>query len=443
MPAAKDVMTKDVVMVDGLASVLDAAKLMKEKGVRALVVDRRGPEDAYGMVTQRDIVYKVISPGADPAAVKVHEIMSKPLVVINPDLDLRYVARLMANMKLSRAPVIRREAAGRRLGHRRDQRHCRVAGPAQQTIPQGRPEVVAPACSQEAHADCPEGNAAGRGPGRGPTDSHVLNDSAREPRIVRSPHRTGVLAEVGPAVVVWRPRQPGQSRRTGLGDLPWRLQEAIMLVRRCAIAVLLLLGVGLLLSAGCQRSPQAPSAASPRPTSPPTPTEPASPTAGQAASTPEAEKGVAWLDSLAEAKAKAQAEGKPLVIDFYTIPCPPCEEFEDKVVPSAEVSRYADAFVWVSINGEEDTDASGQFAVKGYPTIIVMRPDGEVLYRKAGLPTVAEFAGALKKASASRRKSASYAPAPTRPVGQAAPYPMRLFRRGKQELRWCPADRGG
>jgi len=106
MPAAKDMMTKDVVMVDGMASVLDAAKLMKEKGVRALVVDRRGPEDAYGMVTQRDIVYKVISPGADPAAVKVHEIMSKPLVVINPDLDLRYVARLMANMKLSRAPVI-------------------------------------------------------------------------------------------------------------------------------------------------------------------------------------------------------------------------------------------------------------------------------------------------------------------------------------------------
>ena len=106
MPAAKDIMTKDVVMVDGMASALDAAKLMKSKGVRALVVDRRGPEDAFGIVTQRDIVYRVIAPGADPAKVKVHEIMSKPLVVINPDLDLKYVARLMANMKLSRAPVI-------------------------------------------------------------------------------------------------------------------------------------------------------------------------------------------------------------------------------------------------------------------------------------------------------------------------------------------------
>ncbi len=65
----------------------------------------------------------------------------------------------------------------------------------------------------------------------------------------------------------------------------------------------------------------------------------------------------------------------------------------------SEVAAYAGAFVWVTINGEEDTDASGRFAVKGYPTIIVMRPDGEVVYRKAGLPTVQEFAGALKKAS--------------------------------------------
>jgi CBS domain-containing protein len=38
--------------------------------------------------------------------VQVHEIMSKPLVVVNPNLDVKYVARLMGNMGLSRAPVI-------------------------------------------------------------------------------------------------------------------------------------------------------------------------------------------------------------------------------------------------------------------------------------------------------------------------------------------------
>ncbi len=99
-------MSTEVVMIDGMASALDAAKLMKERRVRALIVDRRDPEDAYGIVTQRDIVYEVVSPDKDPSAVKVHEIMSKPLVVVNPDLDLKYVARLMANVGLSRAPVI-------------------------------------------------------------------------------------------------------------------------------------------------------------------------------------------------------------------------------------------------------------------------------------------------------------------------------------------------
>lgn len=106
MATARDVMTSNVVMVDGMASVSEAVQLMKEKGVRALIVDRRDDEDAYGIVTQRDIAYKVLAVGLDPAEVLVHEIHSKPLVVVNPDLDTKYVARLMANMGLSRCPVI-------------------------------------------------------------------------------------------------------------------------------------------------------------------------------------------------------------------------------------------------------------------------------------------------------------------------------------------------
>ncbi len=106
MPAARDIMTTDVVTIEGTASVADAVALMKEKGVRALIVDRRGPGDAYGIVTQRDVAYDILAQDRDPSAVQVHEIQSKPLVVINPDLDVKYVARLMANIGLSRAPVI-------------------------------------------------------------------------------------------------------------------------------------------------------------------------------------------------------------------------------------------------------------------------------------------------------------------------------------------------
>jgi CBS domain-containing protein len=99
-------MTPDAVTIDGTASVADAVALMKEKGVRALIVDRREPEDAYGIVTMRDIAYEVLAQEKDPAAVQVHEVQSKPLVVVNPDLDVKYVSRLMANIGLSRAPVI-------------------------------------------------------------------------------------------------------------------------------------------------------------------------------------------------------------------------------------------------------------------------------------------------------------------------------------------------
>ena len=104
MAKARDIMTAEVVTVDGSATVADAVSLMKEKGVRALIVDRRNEDD--GIVTQRDIVYSVLAERRDPTGVKVHEVMAKPLVVVNPDLDVVYVARLMAQKGLSRAPVL-------------------------------------------------------------------------------------------------------------------------------------------------------------------------------------------------------------------------------------------------------------------------------------------------------------------------------------------------
>lgn len=106
MPTAQDLMTTNVVTIDGDATVREAVDLMKEKGVRCLIVERRGADDAYGIVTQRDVVYDVVAWSRDPEEVKVHEIMTKPLVVVNKDLDIRHVARLMANVGLSRAPVI-------------------------------------------------------------------------------------------------------------------------------------------------------------------------------------------------------------------------------------------------------------------------------------------------------------------------------------------------
>jgi CBS domain-containing protein len=112
MLTAADVMTKDVAMIRSSATVKEAVDLMKARDWRALIVDRRHEQDAYGIITESDIVYKVISYSKDPNKIRVYEIMTKPCIVVNPELGLEYVARLFANHHLRRAPVI----SGKLLG---------------------------------------------------------------------------------------------------------------------------------------------------------------------------------------------------------------------------------------------------------------------------------------------------------------------------------------
>jgi CBS domain-containing protein len=109
---AQDIMTQEVATVRGSATVADAVKLMKLKNLRSLVVERRYDEDAYGIVTEDDIAKKVVAYGKDPQQVKVCEVMTKPCVVVNPDLAVEYVARLFALTGVDRAPVIRGDLLG-------------------------------------------------------------------------------------------------------------------------------------------------------------------------------------------------------------------------------------------------------------------------------------------------------------------------------------------
>ena len=112
MMKAEDIMTKDVVTIRGSATVVEAVALLTQKGLRALVVDCRHEHDAYGIVTETDIVYKVIAYGKDPKQVRVYEIMSKPCIIVHPNLSVEYVARLFANTNIRRAPVIREKLLG-------------------------------------------------------------------------------------------------------------------------------------------------------------------------------------------------------------------------------------------------------------------------------------------------------------------------------------------
>jgi CBS domain-containing protein len=100
-----DVMTREVVFIDGAETVADAIRLMKGKRVSSLVVNRRSHEDAWGIVTRKDVVSKVVAPGGDPDETKVFEIMTKPVIMVSPGLALRYCARLLSHTGVRRAPV--------------------------------------------------------------------------------------------------------------------------------------------------------------------------------------------------------------------------------------------------------------------------------------------------------------------------------------------------
>ncbi len=112
MLTAKDIMTTQVVTISGSATIAEAVKLMKDKNLRALIVDRRSDSDPYGIVTETDIIYKVAAFGHDPKKMRVYEIMTKPCITVAADLGVEYIARLFAHTRIRRAPVIEGKLLG-------------------------------------------------------------------------------------------------------------------------------------------------------------------------------------------------------------------------------------------------------------------------------------------------------------------------------------------
>ncbi len=102
----RQVMKSDVDMVDGLTSVSDALRQMKHVETKCLIVHKRHDDDEYGIVLIADIARHVIARDRAPDRVHIYEIMSKPVIAVDPDMDIRYCARLFEKFGLSRAPVV-------------------------------------------------------------------------------------------------------------------------------------------------------------------------------------------------------------------------------------------------------------------------------------------------------------------------------------------------
>ena len=101
----RDCMNTNVTEVDGRLDVLNALKVMKEAGTTSLIVKRRDEQDEYGMLLFSDIAKKVIAQNRAPERVNVYEIMAKPVLMVRPDMEIRYCARLFDDFGISHAPV--------------------------------------------------------------------------------------------------------------------------------------------------------------------------------------------------------------------------------------------------------------------------------------------------------------------------------------------------
>ena len=101
-----DVMERDYVVVEGVATVAEALSILRERNAHFLIVAKRHEDDEFGIVMVADIAKQVLALNRSPERTNVYEIMSKPVLSVRPDMDIRYCARLFHRFGISTAPVI-------------------------------------------------------------------------------------------------------------------------------------------------------------------------------------------------------------------------------------------------------------------------------------------------------------------------------------------------
>jgi len=107
----EDVMVDKVITIDADASVHEAVRIMNKHEIGCLIAVLKGKP--IGIITERDMLKRVLAKSMDPEKVKVSDIMSVPLVVGKPGMEIENAVKLMFKTKIKKLPVVHR---GRLLG---------------------------------------------------------------------------------------------------------------------------------------------------------------------------------------------------------------------------------------------------------------------------------------------------------------------------------------
>jgi CBS domain-containing protein len=97
-------MTKDVIAVDVNVSALEAAKMMTEKGISSLIIEK--DHAPIGIISERDFVKKICVKDMMPSSIKVGSIMSKLQTFASPDTSVEVAVQRMVNHRIRRLPII-------------------------------------------------------------------------------------------------------------------------------------------------------------------------------------------------------------------------------------------------------------------------------------------------------------------------------------------------
>lgn len=100
-----DVMQCNVLSIDGMATAKEAAEMMRSSKVSELLVSKRNEDDVWGIITVNDLIKDIIVPDRNANEVYVYEIMTKPIITVPAQMDIRYAARLIHRTGVHRAPV--------------------------------------------------------------------------------------------------------------------------------------------------------------------------------------------------------------------------------------------------------------------------------------------------------------------------------------------------
>jgi len=102
----RDVMNPNYDIVDGAMTIKDALLSMQHPQNKCFIVEKRHEDDEYGLLLVSDVARKVLAEDRAPDRVNVYEIMQKPIIFVDPSMDIRYCARLLQRFELTRTPVI-------------------------------------------------------------------------------------------------------------------------------------------------------------------------------------------------------------------------------------------------------------------------------------------------------------------------------------------------